>query len=155
MYGLAGLRSTLEIFRVQLNLNFAATRCMCSSITEIKREMCRCPLVYVLFLKGACNWDVLGQFFFIHCMSRYTYSFYWRFLPLFCYYRYIISLQESSLISVVLIKFDFTLIVWKENAKKCASLSEVFFLLLRPVAYFIFSLSSSLSSFMVFYWARL
>ena len=67
MYGLAGLRSTLEIFRVQLNLNFAATRCMCSSITEIKREMCikrRCPLVYVLFLKGACNWDVLGQFFF-------------------------------------------------------------------------------------------
>ena len=34
----------------------------------------------------------------------------------------------------------------KENAKKCAALSEVgFFLLLRPVAYFIFSLSSSLS----------
>ena len=35
----------------------------------------------------------------------------------------------------------------KENAKKCAALTEVvFFLLLRPVACFIFSLSSSLSS---------
>ena len=53
--------------------------------------------------------------------------FYQWFLPLFCYYRYIISLQESSLISVVLVKFDFTLIVWKENAKKCAALSDVLF----------------------------
>ena len=36
----------------------------------------------------------------------------------------------------------------KENAKKCAVLTEVgFFLLLRPVAYFIFSLSSSWSCF--------
>ena len=39
----------------------------------------------------------------------------------------------------------------KENAKKCAALTEVvFFLLLRPVAYFIFSLSSSLSCFIEF-----
>ena len=97
---------------------------MCSSVTEIKREMCRCPLFYVFILKGTCNWNVLGHFF---CpLGRYAYSFYRRFLPLFCHYQYtVISLQESSLISVVIVKFDFTLIV--ANANKCAALSEVLF----------------------------
>ena len=76
-------------------------------------------------LVTGCSWPV----FFIHSMSRYAYSFYRRFLPLFRHYQYIISLQESSLISVVIVNLN-RAIVAKENAKKCAALSEVFFYVL-------------------------
>ena len=41
-------------------LNFAATRYMCCSVTEIKREMCRCPLLLVksCFFSGVC-WSAM------------------------------------------------------------------------------------------------
>ena len=113
---------------------------MCFSVTEIKREMSRCPFFYVLFLRGIFNWNVLG-YFFIHWADWYAYSFYRRFLPLFCHYRYIISLQESSLIdqcchSQVWLYVN-RAIVAKENVKKCAALSEVlfYFLDLLPILF--------------------
>ena len=119
---------------------------MCFSVTEIKREMCRCPFFYVLFLRGIFNWNVLG-YFFIHWADWYAYSFYRRFLPLFCHYRYIISPPKSSLISFVLVKFDFTLIVrlWQRKMPKSVLHFQRYCFASNICCYFIFSLSSNSS----------
>ena len=119
---------------------------MCFSVTEIKREMCRCPFFYVLFLRGIFNWNVHG-YFFIHWADWYAYSFYRPFLPLFCHYRYIISPPKSSLISFVLVKFDFTLIVrwWQRKMPKSVLHFQRFCFASNICCYFIFSLSSNSS----------
>ena len=105
---------------------------MCSSVTEKKREMCTCRSLFSMY----CSWRVMVTGMFLasfYPLSRYVYSFYLRFLPLFCHYRYIISLDPRKLTNQCCLN---RAIVAKENAKKCGALLLFYFLAFFFIAVF-------------------